>query len=210
MSPDNESAVLDESGHFHATDAPIDLSVYRWEDWLTLAMFWLLALTVFYQFFTRYVLNDSAAWTEEIARYFLVVVTFLGASMGVRRNSHIHVEFVYRYLSPALGRLLSTLVDLARIAFLAYASWLAIELVPRMNNLGMTVVDLPMSWVYGFVALGFVLMTWRSVQVAALHWRRGWSVLERPGEDHDAASVDSRPDASGRGSVTASARGDRS
>jgi|688.fasta_scaffold132563_2 TRAP-type C4-dicarboxylate transport system permease small subunit len=199
MTPDSDSPVLDESGHFHATDAPIDLSVYRWEDWLTLAMFWLLALTVFYQFFTRYVLNDSASWTEEIARYFLVVVTFLGASMGVRRNSHIHVEFVYRYLPAVVGRALSTFVDLIRIAFLGYASWLAIELVPRMNNLGMTVVDLPMSWVYGFVALGFVLMTYRATQVAVLHWRRGWSVLERPGEDHDG------PDALAQASV----RGER-
>jgi TRAP-type C4-dicarboxylate transport system permease small subunit len=162
-------------------------------------MFWLLALTVFYQFFTRYVLNDSASWTEEIARYFLVVVTFLGASMGVRRNSHIHVEFVYRYLPAVVGRALSTFVDLIRIAFLGYASWLAIELVPRMNNLGMTVVDLPMSWVYGFVALGFVLMTYRATQVAVLHWRRGWSVLERPGEDHDG------PDALAQASV----RGER-
>jgi TRAP-type C4-dicarboxylate transport system permease small subunit len=199
MTPDSDSPVLDESGHFHATDAPIDLSVYRWEDWLTLAMFWLLALTVFYQFFTRYVLNDSASWTEEIARYFLVVVTFLGASMGVRRNSHIHVEFIYRYLPAVVGRALSTFVDLIRIAFLGYASWLAIELVPRMNNLGMTVVDLPMSWVYGFVALGFVLMTYRAIQVAVLHWRRGWSVLERPGEDHDG------PDALAQASV----RGER-
>jgi TRAP-type C4-dicarboxylate transport system permease small subunit len=199
MTPDSDSPVLDESGHFHATDAPIDLSVYRWEDWLTLAMFWLLALTVFYQFFTRYVLNDSASWTEEIARYFLVVVTFLGASMGVRRNSHIHVEFIYRYLPAVVGRALSTFVDLIRIAFLGYASWLAIELVPRMNNLGMTVVDLPMSWVYGFVALGFVLMTYRATQVAVLHWRRGWSVLERPGEDHDG------PDALAQASV----RGER-
>ena len=197
MTPDSDSPVLDESGHFHATDAPIDLSVYRWEDWLTLVMFWLLAFTVFYQFFTRYVLNDSASWTEEIARYFLVVVTFLGASMGVRRNSHIHVEFVYRYLPAAVGRALSTFVDLIRIAFLGYASWLAIELVPRMNNLGMTVVDLPMSWVYGFVALGFVLMTYRAIQVAVLHWRRGWSVLERPGEDHDGPSP--LPQAAGRG-----------
>lgn len=186
MNVDHDAPVLDEEGHFHATDAPIDLSVYRWEDWLTLAMFWALAFTVFYQFFTRYVLNDSASWTEEIARYFLVVVTFLGASMGARRNSHIHVEFLYRYLPASVGRTLSTFVDAVRVLFLGYASWLAIELVPRMNNLGMTVVDLPMSYVYGFVALGFVLMTFRSAQVAVLHWRRGWSVLERPGEDHDA------------------------
>jgi TRAP-type C4-dicarboxylate transport system permease small subunit len=180
--PYGGEAVLDESGHFHATDAPIDLSGYRWEDWLTLGFFWLLALTVFYQFFTRYVLSDSAAWTEEIARYLLIVVTFVGSSMAVRRNSHIHVEFLYRWLPPAAGRALSTAVDLVRVAFFAYGTWLSIELMPKMANLNMTVVDLSMKYVYGLVTLGFAMMTFRALQVAIRHWRRGWSLLERPGE----------------------------
>ncbi|MCA3179720.1 MAG: TRAP transporter small permease [Burkholderiaceae bacterium] len=175
-------AVLDESGRFHATDAPIDLSGYTWEDWLTLGFFWLLALTVFYQFFTRYVLSDSAAWTEEIARYLLIVVTFVGASMAVRRNSHIHVEFLYRWLPPAVGRAMSTFVDVARTAFLAYGTWLSLELMPKMANLNMTVVDLSMKYVYGLVTLGFAMMTFRSVQVSIRHWKRGWSLLERPAE----------------------------
>ncbi|MEK9618290.1 MAG: TRAP transporter small permease subunit, partial [Deltaproteobacteria bacterium] len=92
MSSSEKVSTLDNSDHagqFHATDEPVDLSVYRWEDWLTFVVFWLLAITVFYQFFTRYVLSDSAGWTEEIARYLLIGVTFLGASMAVRRNTHI-------------------------------------------------------------------------------------------------------------------------
>ncbi|MFP5405261.1 MAG: TRAP transporter small permease [Gammaproteobacteria bacterium] len=180
---DSDAPVFDEEG-FHAVDEPIDLSIYRWEDWVTLGIFWILAYTVFHQFFTRYVLSDSAAWTEEIARYLLIAVTFLGGSMAVRRNTHIHVEFVYRYLSPAAGRALSTFVDLVRFAFLGYATWLTIELVPKMHNLGMTVVDLPMSYVYVLVAAGFAMMTFRAAQVSVLHWRQGWSSLERPGEEY--------------------------
>jgi TRAP-type C4-dicarboxylate transport system permease small subunit len=178
----DDAPVLDEEGHWHAQDEEVDLSVYRWEDWLVLAMFFLLTLDVFYQFFTRYVLGSSAAWTEEIARYLLIIVTFVGASMAVRRNTHIQVEFVYRYLPAPVGRALSTFVDIVRTLFLAYASWLAIDLVPRMHNLQMTVVDWPMSYIYVFVAIGFVLMTFRSIQVAVQHWRQGWSVLERPEE----------------------------
>ena len=180
--PAADEPVLDAEGHFHATDAPIDISHYGWEDWFTFVVFWLLAFDVFYQFFTRYVLADSAAWTEEIARYLLIVVTFVGASMAVRRNNHIHVEFVYRYLPAGVGRVLSTLVDVVRVAFLAYATWLSFELVPRMHVLKMTVIDVPMSMIYGFVAAGFALMSFRAVQVALRHWRQGWSVLERPGE----------------------------
>jgi TRAP-type C4-dicarboxylate transport system permease small subunit len=180
--PAEAEHVLDASGHFHAADAPIDISIYAWEDWFTFAVFWLLALDVFYQFFTRYVLSDSAAWTEEIARYLLIVVTFIGSAMAVRRNTHIHVEFLYRYLPGVAGRAVSTFVDSVRVAFFAYATYLSCVLVLPMRNLKMTVVDFSVAWIYGFVAFGFALMTFRAIQVTIRHWRQGWSVLERPGE----------------------------
>ena len=182
MTTTTDEHVLDAEGHFHAKDEPVDLSVYGWEDWFTLAVFWLLAIDVFYQFFTRYVLGDSAGWTEEIARYLLIVVCFVGAAMGVRRNTHIHVEFMYRWLPGFVGRSISTCVDVVRIGFLGYATWLTFLLIPKMQNLKMTVIDVPMSYIYGFVAFGFVMMTFRSLQVAVRHWRQGWSVLERPGD----------------------------
>ena len=147
--------VRGDDGEFHATDEAVDLSHTTIEGWVSLAIFWALGGVVFYQFFTRYVLADSAAWTEEIARYLLIVVTFVGASMGVRRNTHIHVEFVYRYLPAGVARAMSTLVDLLRVGLLAYATWLSFELVPRMHVLKMTVIDVPMSMIYGFVAAGF-------------------------------------------------------
>ena len=63
--------VMNEAGEFVVQDEPINLSVYHFEDWLAFVFFWVLAVTIFYQFFTRYVMNDSASWTEEIARYLL-------------------------------------------------------------------------------------------------------------------------------------------
>ena len=99
--PDISSAaehVLGADGEFHVTDRPIDLSGHGWEDWLALAAFWTLAAVVFIQVFTRYALNDSAGWTEEIARYLLVGVVFIGASMSVRKNNHIQVDVFYRFM----------------------------------------------------------------------------------------------------------------
>lgn len=179
---DDLPKVMGDDGQFHATDEAVDLSHTTIEGWVALVIFWALGATVFYQFFTRYVLADSAAWTEEIARYLLIVVVFIGASMGVRRNTHIHVEFMYRYVPAGVGRAMSTFVDVVRVAFFAYATYLSGLLIPRMNNLKMTVIDVPMSVIYSFVMAGFVLMTIRAVQVAVRHWRQGWSVLERPGE----------------------------
>jgi TRAP-type C4-dicarboxylate transport system permease small subunit len=172
--------VIDESGHFHVTDAPIDLSIYTLEAWIAFAFFWLLALDVFYQFFTRYALNDSAAWTEEIARYLLICMVFVGTAAAVRTSRHIHVDFMYRLIPPRTGRVLSTLVDAVKIAFFAYATVLTWEMMGKMANYRMTIVDLPMNLVYGVCMLGFAFAALRSVQVAVLNARRGYSLLERP------------------------------
>ena len=172
--------LLDDEGHFHAHDAPIDLSQYLFEDWVSLAFFWLLGLCVFYQFFTRYVLNDSAAWTEEIARYLLMSTVFVGIAAAVRRTRHIHVDFLYRLLPAGAGRALSTIVDLGRIAFFAIAVGLTVQMMMRMGALQMTIIDLPMNIIYGVCAFGFAAAAVRSVQVAIENWRRGFSLLERP------------------------------
>ena len=172
--------ILDDEGHFHVEDAPIDLSGYLIEDWASMAFFWLLGLNVFYQFFTRYVLNDSAAWTEEIARYLLICTVFMGVAAAVRRTRHIHVDFLYRLIPAWASRTMSTLVDIGRIAFFAIAVGLTIQMMLRMSSLKMTIIDLPMNLVYGVCAIGFAAAAFRSVQVAIENWRRGFSVLERP------------------------------
>ena len=178
--PHTTEHVLDAEGHFHVEDAPIDLSHYLFEDWLSLTFFWLLGLCVFYQFFTRYVMNDSAAWTEEIARYLLMSTVCVGIAAAVRRTRHIHVDFVYRLIPPKAGRVLSTAVDVMRFVFFALAVGLTIQMMIRMGTLQMTIIDLPMNIIYGICAFGFAAAAVRSVQVGIENWRRGFSLLERP------------------------------
>ena len=175
-----EEHVLDETGHFHAKDAPVDLSHYTVEAWIAFVFFWALALNVFYQFFTRYVLNDSAAWTEEIARYLLICTVFIGVSAAVRMDRHIHVDLLYRLVPAPVGRALSTLVDLVKIAFFTYAAVLTWQMMDKMANYKMTIIDLPMNLVYGVCMAGFAFSALRSLQVGIENWRRGYSLLERP------------------------------
>lgn len=157
----------------------VDLSQYGIEDWVALAFFWSLAIVVFLQFFTRYVLNDSLAWTEEIARYQLICVAFIGAGTASRRQSHIVVEFFYVYLGRRVAFALSTLVDIVVVLFYAYAAWLGWEITKIMATQRMVVIDLPMSWVFGAGALGLTVMAARSVQIGLRHWRDGASPLTR-------------------------------
>ena len=165
---------------FEEEAAPVDLSHHGWEDWLTLSLFWVLVACVFLQFFTRYALNNSLAWTEEIAINVLVVVVFMGAAMCVRTSRHIHVDVLYHYLPPAAGKYLSRAVDIIRVGFFAYASWLMWRYVSIVADERMTTVKLPRHWFFYLVFVAFVLMLLRSLQVLVQNYRRGYSVLEHP------------------------------
>src|SRR4051812_37006813 len=172
--------VMNAAGEFAVEDEAVDLSPYRFEDWVALALFWTLAVTIFYQFFTRYAMNDSASWTEEIARYLLIATAFVGAAINVRKNNHIQVDFFYRLMPRWLTRPLSTFVDIVRILFFGYCIWLTVSLMTKIGGSRMAIIDWPIGILYGFVCFGFVLMTWRATGVAWDNWKRGYSVLERP------------------------------
>lgn len=175
--------VMGEDGQFHATDEQVDLSDTPLEGWIALGFFWLLGLTVFYQFFTRYALNDSAAWTEEIARYWLIATVFTGAAIGVAKNNHIQVDFFYRYMPDRLSWVMSVLVDVLRIAFFGLCTYLTGQMMDKLGSYKMTIIDLPMNLVYGVVMFGFASMALRALWVARIHWQRGFTVLQRPGTD---------------------------
>lgn len=158
----------------------VDLSGYSFEDWICFGFFWLMSGLVFLQFFSRYVLNSSFAWTEELAVYCLIAVVFIGAAMCVRRSRHIQVNVLYRYLPGTAGRVLSTGVDALRTVFFGYVTWLVARYALAVDNEPMTTIEWNKSHVYWLAFAGFALMFVRSVQVSWLNWRQGYSVLDRP------------------------------
>jgi TRAP-type C4-dicarboxylate transport system permease small subunit len=172
--------VMGDDGQFHATVEEVDLSGTPIEAWVALGFFWLLGATVFYQFFTRYVLNNSASWTEEIARYLLIATVFTGATIGVAKNNHIQVDFFYKFMPQWLSKFMNTLVDILRIGFFGAATFLTYQMMEKLGNYKMTIVDLPMNLVYGVVLVGFAAMCIRAIWVMKIHWQRGYTVLQRP------------------------------
>ena len=165
MDIDAGPKVMGDDGEFHATDEAVDLSHTTVEGWIALAIFWVLGGVVFYQFFTRYVLNDSAAWTEEIARYLLIGTVFVGASIGVAKNNHIQVDLLYRCLPRAAAARWRWRSTLLRVVFFAAMVVLTAQMMQKMGSYQMTIVDLPMNIVYGVCLFGLAMMTLRSVWV---------------------------------------------
>jgi TRAP-type C4-dicarboxylate transport system permease small subunit len=175
MSKKKKKAPKGEKRLIEAEDAEVVIEHHP-EDWLAFVIFWLLAFIVFLQFFTRYVLNDSLSWTEEIARYGLMWVVFIGGAMVTRRNTHIAVELLSNVMKPGpLRAALLALVDFIKLAFLGLLAFVSLTITERMHLQRMTVFDLPMSCVYAGVAFGCFLMLIRQAQNVWRNARIGWS-----------------------------------
>lgn len=118
---------------------------------------------VMWQVTVRFVLtaagmNISAPWTEELARYALIWMVFLGAGIGVRHARMIALEFGVRKLPAPAGIAVRYLSILLAVGFFALMIWVGLKFV----NLGRTetspVLGITKDRVYWAMPVGAGLM----------------------------------------------------
>jgi len=128
-----------------------DISDVSWMDIPVLIVFSILFVIVALQFFTRYVLNDSLGWTEEIARYFLILLGFLGGITCVRKGKHIFLEFAYGLMPRKLIKPVVVVSETLVTFFWGYCGFLGIDLAQKTRS-NMVSIMLPKSYIYYIVA----------------------------------------------------------
>lgn len=144
----------------------------HWTDVPALVLFVALGIVVLMQFLTRYVLNDSLAWTEEIARYLLIGVAYAGSITALRKGEHIFLEVTYRLVSRPNIKPLALMADTVVVAFHSLLTVFAIRLA-MVADRRMISVDLPKSIVYGFVAATLLIATLIAVRRLLTRLRQG-------------------------------------
>jgi TRAP-type C4-dicarboxylate transport system permease small subunit len=82
--------------------------------------------------FWRYGLNDALSWSEELVRYLLVWVSFLGASMATYRGAHIAITLFIDRLPQQVQRLVILSVNLLIILFLVIILYQGVKILPVM------------------------------------------------------------------------------
>lgn len=81
----------------------------------------LVVLTVIFGWlvFGRYVLNATPTWVEQVSLLLIVLITFLGAAIGIHENTHLGVSY-FRELSPKPVRWAFTLISHVLLAGYGY------------------------------------------------------------------------------------------
>jgi TRAP-type transport system small permease protein len=107
---------------------------------------------------TRYVTAQPAVWASEVAAIAFAWLTFFGASACFRHNAHPSIDMLVRRLPPGPRRAARLGADLLVAAFLAYFCWLGLTFSMAAWDNPTAVLRVPMTVVYGPVALASLMM----------------------------------------------------
>jgi len=88
----------------------ISRSVNHWVEYVLFGLGFAMSVVVAVQVFFRYALNNSLFWSEELARYLLVWLTFLGASVAYHRNIHPGIDIFYARMPTSIQKTISLFI----------------------------------------------------------------------------------------------------
>ncbi len=127
---------------------------------LLIAVTFIIGLAVFY----RYVLNDPIQWAEEIARYLLIWLSLVAASVAIKERKHIHLTTVVRRLPERISLIIEIvlyLIIVVLITIITKYSWLMV--VTRSVRQFSPSIAISMLWVHSALPVGFCLMILQSL-----------------------------------------------
>jgi len=87
------------------------------------------SIIVFGNVVSRYGFNYTPIWSEELSRFLVVWSIFIGVSIGVRKNQHIGVDALLRFLPHKLKTASEVLLNLIGVVVIGILIFNSIEFI---------------------------------------------------------------------------------
>lgn len=147
--------------------------------WVSFVLLALLILTPLAQVMMRGVFNVPMSGAEELARYFLICLTFIAAAYVTEQGGQIRMEEFQSLLPPRPRWLLQLAIELAGVAMFAVLFVAAV--ITIANNLSNQTATLEMPfWLFmGPLAVGSLLLVVETIAMFVHTLRR-----RRPEDKH--------------------------
>jgi TRAP-type C4-dicarboxylate transport system permease small subunit len=120
----------------------------------------------------RYLFGISFLGADEVQIFIMVGMTFIGAAVVTRRNMHLRMDVLVRFLPEPIRILLRVLEQLLLATLAGFVMLQSYTYASRMLMIGRSsdMAGMPMWIPHGTVALGFalilVVVIWRLVHIA--------------------------------------------
>lgn len=102
----------------------------------------------------------AVGWTEEVARFLLVWITFLGATLAFQRGRHIAVTFVVDALPARLAQLARIAAVLVALGFMLALMVIGYRYMQMQSFQRSASLRLSMTYIYAVIPLSAAIMAW--------------------------------------------------
>ncbi len=140
--------------------------------WISLALLAALVITPLAQITMRGIFNVPMAGAEELARYFLICLTFIAASYVTEQGGQIRMEEFQGLIPPRPRWLLQLLVELSGAVFFAVMFVAAVVTIGKNLQNQTAVMELPFWLFMGPLAIGSLLLVVETLAMLLHTWRR--------------------------------------
>jgi TRAP-type C4-dicarboxylate transport system permease small subunit len=106
----------------------------------------------------RYTLGETLVVTEELSRYLMVWIAFLGSVLLMRERGHIAAEGLGGWFGPLGRRVIAVVADLLSLVFLLTLTWAGLQTLPGQLDQYLTTINIPIFWFYLAIPVGSGLM----------------------------------------------------
>ncbi len=140
----------------------------RLTEYALFAMVAAMVLIVFAQVVFRFALRASLPWSEEAARYIMVWISLLGASIGIRNKGHIGVEALILLFPPFLKKIAAVFATLVASAFFGSMIFYGLKVLKVVSAQESPAMEISMAVPYSSMIVGGVLMLLYSLEELVL------------------------------------------
>lgn len=130
----------------------------RLNRWVVIALMAVMAVLVFANVVSRYLFNFSIIWVEELTRYMMVWVGFIGSGLVLRFGAHIAVDVFQDLLPARAARTLRALIVVVLAVTFATMAWLGFRYVAFAWDQETPVLNWNFGLVYLAIPIGSLLM----------------------------------------------------
>ncbi|MBI6628493.1 TRAP transporter small permease [Pontibaca salina] len=126
--------------------------------WAVIGMLAAMALVVGTNVALRYTTNASLPWADEVARYLMIWLTFIGAGLALRTGGHVAITNLQDAIPTRAQIVLRSLIVLTLLAFFLFMIWAGQDYMTRMQFQKSPALRLPFNYVYAAMPIGFALL----------------------------------------------------
>jgi TRAP-type transport system small permease protein len=132
---------------------------------LLAAMLGVMSILIILQVISRFVINFPLTWSEELSRYLMIYIVFLGAGLAMRHNNLISIELLPELLSGRKRKVVIILVMIISILFFAILFKQGIDMLGMVKMQSSPGLQLSMSIPYASIPIGSFVLAINSLAV---------------------------------------------